>query len=167
MRKALFLDRDGVINRDTNYLYKVEDVEFIDGIFDIAKCFYDKGYIIVVVTNQSGIARGYYDREDFYTISAYMEAEFKKRGATIAKFYFCPHHPDITGACACRKPKSGMFFDAIAEFAIDAQNSVMIGDNESDMIAAENAGIARRYLLGKRRSDAATKVVGTLKEIAC
>jgi len=125
-KPALFLDRDGVINIEKNYLYKIEDFEFIDGIFELSKFFQDKGFLIFVVTNQSGIARGYYSEDDFLKLTAWMEDEFLKKGIKISKTYFCPHHPDITGECECRKPKPGMFLQARDEFNVDLEKSVIV-----------------------------------------
>ncbi|NPA65749.1 MAG: D-glycero-beta-D-manno-heptose 1,7-bisphosphate 7-phosphatase [Epsilonproteobacteria bacterium] len=145
-KPALFLDRDGVINIEKNYLYKKEDFEFIDGIFELCRYFQEKGYMIFVVTNQSGIARGYYSEEDFLTLTKWMEAEFTKQGITINKTYYCPHHPDITGKCKCRKPSPGMLLQAEKEFGIDLKQSVIVGDKKRDIEAGLNAGLERTYL---------------------
>ncbi len=145
-KAALFLDRDGVINVEKNYLYRREDFEFIDGIFDLCRYFQNKGYSIVVVTNQSGICRGYYSEEDFAKLTKWMEGEFAKEGIHIAKTYHCPHHPDFTGSCSCRKPKPGMFLQAKQELGIDMENSVVVGDKQSDLEAAKRAGVKRDYL---------------------
>ena len=145
-KAALFLDRDGVINVEKNYLYRREDFEFIDGIFDLCRYFQNKGYGIVVVTNQSGICRGYYSEEDFAKLTKWMEGEFAKEGIHIAKTYHCPHHPDFTGSCSCRKPKPGMFLQAKQELGIDMENSVVVGDKQSDLEAAKRAGVKRGYL---------------------
>jgi len=146
LKPALFLDRDGVINVEKNYLYKQEDFEFIDGIFDLCRFFQDRGYKIVVVTNQSGICRGYYTREDFEKLTRWMEREFAKEGITIAKTYHCPHHPDFTGSCSCRKPEPGMFLQAQKELSLDLAKSVMVGDKPSDIEAAQRAGVNECYL---------------------
>ena len=153
-KKALFLDRDGVINIEKNYLYKKEDFEFVDGIFELCRYFQDKGYLIFVVTNQSGIARGYYTKEDFLALTEWMEEAFKKQGITITKTYYCPHHPEITGECTCRKPLPGMLLQAAKEFDIDLQNSILVGDKQSDIEAAHNAKIQKAYLFdGKTITD--------------
>jgi len=145
-KPALFLDRDGVINIEKNYLYKIEDFEFIDGIFELCKFFQDKGFLIFVVTNQSGIARGYYSEDDFLKLTAWMEDEFLKHGIKISKTYFCPHHPDITGECECRKPKPGMLLQARDEFNVDLEKSVIVGDKKRDIQAGLNAGLKKTYL---------------------
>ena len=145
-KPALFLDRDGVINIEKNYLYKKEDFEFVDGIFDVCRYFQNKGYEIIVVTNQSGICRGYYSEEEFAKLTEWMEQEFLKEKIVIAKTYYCPHHPDFTGNCSCRKPNPGMFLQAKEELEVDLENSVMIGDKPSDLEAAKRAGLKRGYL---------------------
>jgi D-glycero-D-manno-heptose 1,7-bisphosphate phosphatase len=143
--KALFLDRDGTINTEKNYLFKIEDFVFRDGIFDLVKAFFTKGYLIFVVTNQSGIARGYYTEEEYQSLTAWMIGQFSDKGIIIAKVYHCSHHPDITGACSCRKPEPGMLLKAIDEFGLDASSCIMIGDKELDMEAGRRAGIGQIY----------------------
>lgn len=167
-QKALFLDRDGVINVEKEYLYKREDFEFIDGIFDLCRYYQDRGYSIFVVTNQSGIARKYYTEDDFLKLTEWMLDAFKKQGITITKVYYCPHHPEISGECECRKPKPGMFFDAAKEFDIDLKNSIIIGDKERDIEAGINAGLQESYLFdesGMQKESKATKIVKKLDEI--
>ncbi|MEA2098844.1 MAG: D-glycero-beta-D-manno-heptose 1,7-bisphosphate 7-phosphatase [Campylobacterota bacterium] len=168
MKKALFLDRDGVINVEKDYLYKIEDFEFIDGIFELCKYYEKLGYLIVVVTNQSGIARGYYTENDFNILTSWMMEQFVINGIEIMKVYFCPHHPDITGNCKCRKPKSGMLFEAEKEFNIDLENSILIGDKERDIEAGIGAGLRKTYLLDENEKinySKATKIVSKLKNI--
>ena len=168
MNRALFLDRDGVINVEINYLHKVDDFQFIEGIFKLCKKYQHRGYIIIVVTNQSGIARGYYSDEDFNSLTSWMIKEFAKEGIDIKKVYSCPHHPEISGACSCRKPEPGMFLDAQKEFDIDLKNSILVGDKESDIEAALSAGIKETYLFDENRvhgESKATKIVSKLEEI--
>ncbi len=141
MNRALFLDRDGTINEEKNYVYRIGDFIFRDGIFELVKQYYDAGYAIFVVTNQSGIARGLYTEADFEIVTRWMEGEFRKNGIEITRVYHCPHHPDITGECQCRKPNSGLILQALAEYDINPAQSVLIGDKESDVIAGRNAGI--------------------------
>ena len=141
MQKAIFLDRDGVINIEKNYVFRISDFEFIEGIFDLCRKYQKEGYLIVVITNQAGIARGYYTEADFWELTNWMLSEFAKQGITISKVYFCPHHPDFTGECDCRKPNPGMILQAAKEFGIDLSTSVLIGDKDSDLQAGKNAGI--------------------------
>ena len=168
LKKALFLDRDGVINIEKNYLYKKEDFEFIDGIFELCTYYEKLGYIIIVVTNQSGIARNYYSEDDFNSLSKWMIEEFFKRNVIVNKVYHCPHHPDISGECSCRKPKPGMLYQANKDFNIDLSNSILIGDKERDIEAGLAAGLETTYLFDIDRvidSSKATKIVSHLNEI--
>ena len=168
MNKALFLDRDGVINIEKNYLYKVDEFEFIDGVFELCKHYQDLGYLIIIVTNQSGIARGYYTEDDFSILSSWMIDEFKKHGIEIANVYHCPHHPDISGKCSCRKPEPGMILDAAKKFDIDLEQSILVGDKERDIEAALNAGIKSTYLYTPHeivKQSKATKIIKKFDEI--
>jgi len=168
MKKALFLDRDGVINKEINYLYKKEDFVFIDGIFDLVRHYKDLDYYVIIVTNQSGIARKYYTEKDFNTLTIWMKKEFLKENVEIDAVYFCPHHPDISGACRCRKPNPGMLFSAAEDYDIDLEHSIMVGDKERDIEAGLNAGLSETYLFDAAQtpqSSKASKIVATLEEI--
>ena len=145
--KALFLDRDGVINREINYLFRIEDFIFVDGIFELCKKYQKKNYKIFVITNQAGIAKGYYDTNDFDILTNWMIQKFYSAGITISKVYYCPHHPDVSGSCNCRKPNAGMIEQAEKEFDIDIANSILIGDKISDIEAGRNAGIGLNILI--------------------
>lgn len=145
LKKTIFLDRDGVINVEKDYAYKIEEFEFLPGVFEAVKYFNKLGFIVVVVTNQSGIARGYYTEDDFWKLSKYMLGCFEKNGAKISKIYHCPHGPN--DGCECRKPLAGMFFEAQEELGIDMQNSWMIGDKEGDIKAAITAGVGSTILV--------------------
>ncbi|WP_372811566.1 D-glycero-beta-D-manno-heptose 1,7-bisphosphate 7-phosphatase [Pseudoalteromonas nigrifaciens] len=160
--KALFLDRDGVVNVDHGYVYQSERFEFIEGVFSTCKAFYDAGYKIIIVTNQSGIGRGYYTEADFIALTSWMKAQFSAHQILISDVYFCPHHPknalpEYLKQCACRKPAPGMLLQGISEHNIDPQQSIMVGDKKSDMQAAEQAGIATRILVhsGQQFDDSA------------
>lgn len=150
MHKALFLDRDGVINVDHGYVFEPKEFEFSDGIFELLKIASDQGYKLIVVTNQSGIARGYYTTEDFYKLTDFMTNELAKQGVPISAVYHCPHSPDDN--CNCRKPKSGMFDKAIRDHDIDVRNSIMIGDKPSDIEAANSVGITKTFLVSSTNS---------------
>ena len=139
MKKAVFLDRDGIINIDHSYVYKKENFEFCDGIFETLQHFLALDYLLFVVTNQSGIGRGYYSEEDFEKLNLWMVEEFAKKDIKITKVYHCPHTPSEN--CECRKPKIAMFEKAKKEFDVDMQNSWMIGDKPSDIQAGKNASI--------------------------
>ncbi|MCE3046771.1 D-glycero-alpha-D-manno-heptose-1,7-bisphosphate 7-phosphatase [Helicobacter kayseriensis] len=147
-KRAVFFDRDGVINIDHGYVYDPKDFEFTSGIFELLSFFKSKDYLLIVVTNQSGIARGYYSIEDFLKLMEFMQNTIKEKlGFAFDKIYFCPH---LSG-CKCRKPEIGMFKDACMDFQIDLANSIMIGDKETDMQAAQNAGIGKKYFLTLKR----------------
>jgi len=143
MNKALFLDRDGVINIDKHHVYKISDFDFVEGIFDLCQKYQHLGYLIIVITNQAGIAKGYYTESDFAILTDWMINEFKLRGIKISKVYYCPHHPDFTTPCDCRKPNPGMILAAQKEFDINLAESVLIGDKDSDIEAGRRAGIAK------------------------
>ena len=138
-KKALFLDRDGVINIEKEYLHKPDDFEFIDGVFETLRIAEQMGYLLIVITNQSGIGRGYYTEEDFRHLDQWMRSRFAQEGIRIAEVYYCPHVPDTS--CECRKPLPGMIHAAGREFAIDFERSILIGDKESDITAGKSAGV--------------------------
>jgi D-glycero-D-manno-heptose 1,7-bisphosphate phosphatase len=175
-KRALFLDRDGVINKEKNYVHKVEDFHFIDGVFETCKAFQDADYLIVVITNQSGIGRGYYSEDDYKTLTEWMKGEFKKRGVTIAGDYFCPHHPeeaqgDYKTICSCRKPAPGMILKASEELGIDLARSSLVGDKEIDIEAGLKAGVGRNYLVRSGHdvdyeNTGATMVLNSIKDLA-
>ena len=165
-RPALFLDRDGVVNIEKNYLHKIEDFEFIADIFALCKKYQTLGYLIVVVTNQSGIARGYYSEEDFSLLTRWMVDVFDRENIHISEVYHCPHHPDISGACSCRKPEPGMLLAAAEKYNIDLKNSLLVGDSERDITAAHRAGLKETYLFSPdAKSSEATKIIRALKEL--
>ena len=143
--KVIFLDRDGVINKEIGYLHKIEDFEFIDGVFEACQYFQEIGYKLIVITNQSGIARGYYQEEDFHTLNQWMLTRFDDQNVDILNVFFCPHGPESN--CKCRKPQPGMLLEARDKFDIDMKNSWMIGDKESDVCAANAAGISNTILV--------------------
>lgn len=164
MNKAIFLDRDGVINIDKNYVHKIEDFEFIDGVKEALKYFQNLGYILIIVTNQSGIGRGYYRQEDFEKLTNWMIDELEKDKIFIKKVYFCPHRPDEN--CDCRKPNPKMILDAAKEFNVDLKKSWMIGDKESDIEAGLNAGVKKTILIGEGKTKAKYKVKSLLDTIS-
>jgi D-glycero-D-manno-heptose 1,7-bisphosphate phosphatase len=149
--KAIFLDRDGVINIDVNYAHTPEQITFIEGIFDFCRSARAFGYKLIIITNQAGIGRGYYSEAQFHELMEWMLAEFAEQGAPIDAYYFCPHHPehgvgDYKKACHCRKPQPGMINDALKQWDIDPRQSMLLGDKQSDIDAAINAGLGS-YML--------------------
>jgi|FLOH01.1.fsa_nt_gi D-glycero-D-manno-heptose 1,7-bisphosphate phosphatase len=168
MNKALFLDRDGVVNIDIDYLYKIEDFKFIDGIIPLCRYYQNLGYLIFVVTNQSGIARGRYSEYDFDILTSWMVSQFAKSNIEIKKVYHCPHHPEVSGICNCRKPNPGMILDAAKEYDLDLKKSILIGDKERDIEAGLNAGLIETYLFDESNSvklSKATEIVSKLDDI--
>lgn len=161
-KKALFLDRDGVINEDFGYVYEVKNFIFKDEIFKAVKGFVDSGFIVIIVTNQSGIGRGYYTLEQFNELSEFMLGEFAKNGIEIAKICFCPHAPEED--CECRKPKPKMIIDAANEFKIDLPNSIMIGDKDSDIKAGKSAGVGTNFKLDGVKFKSVADVFEKLKK---
>ena len=137
-QKAVFLDRDGTINVEKNYLYKIEEFEYLNGVKEGLKILQDLGYLLIVITNQSGIARGYYTENDFDKLDRWMVSDLKAAGVTIADSYYCPHHPEsgldaYRKVCNCRKPKLGLFYKAIKKFDIELSASYAIGDKLRDL----------------------------------
>lgn len=151
--KAAFLDRDGVINIDHAYVHKAEEFEFIDGVLEACADLVASGFKLVIVTNQSGIGRGYYTEDDFHHLTEWMKEVFEKAGAPVSAVYFCPHHPEkalpqYRMSCTCRKPEPGMLLKAAADLDIDLKTSIMFGDKPGDMTAGKAAGCCERILLG-------------------
>lgn len=151
--KAVFFDRDGVLNVDKAYLYQVEELEWIDGALAAIAYLTQAGYLVFVVTNQSGIARGYYTITAMEKLHQYMKDIAANSGGKIEKFYYCPHLPTGSVAeyaidCDCRKPKPGLILQALAEYDVDMEKSFLIGDKKRDVEAAEAAGI-KGYLFEK------------------
>jgi D-glycero-D-manno-heptose 1,7-bisphosphate phosphatase len=149
-RRAIFLDRDGVINVDHGYVHSPERTDWMPGIFDLVVEAVAQGVVCVVITNQAGIARGYYDEVEFRRYTEWMHAEFRLRGAPLLATYHCPHHPEAglhAGPCTCRKPAPGMLLAAIRDFEIDPACSLLIGDKAGDIEAASAAGVGASILL--------------------
>jgi len=144
-KKVVFLDRDGVINKEVGYLHKIEDFQFIDGVFDACLNLQSLGFELVVITNQSGIGRGYYSKDEFHTVNDWMLQQFNNQGVNILDVFFCPHGPE--DGCSCRKPKPGMLLTAKEKYDIDMSQSWMIGDKEADVSAANAAGINNTILV--------------------
>lgn len=141
MQKAVFLDRDGVINHNRlYYTYKIEDFEFNTGVFEALQQLASKGYIFIIITNQGGISKGIYSHADVHLLHEFMVREFASKNITISEVYYCPHHSDLEN-CLCRKPGSLNIEKAVARFNIDASKSYFIGDSPKDVLAAEAAGL--------------------------
>lgn len=152
MSKAVFLDRDGTINSDKGhyYIYRTKDFILNPGVIEGLKLLQDNSFLLIVVTNQGGIAKGEYTECDVNILHTYMLNLFAKEGVIINKIYHCPHHESVS-LCNCRKPNSGMFEKAIKEFSLERNLCYMIGDSKRDIIASENAGI-KGYKIEKNSS---------------
>lgn len=149
---AAFIDRDGVINEELDYVHRIEDFRLLPGVIDGLGLLQQAGYRLVVVTNQAGIARGLYGEAEFEALTRHMVAMFAAAGVTIAGVYHCPHHPSAgLGAyrrdCDCRKPKPGMLLAAAADLGLALERSVLVGDKLSDIEAGRAAGVARCVLV--------------------
>lgn len=149
MQKAIFLDRDGVINntKDKYYVYKKDDFYLNKDIFKSLKQYLDNGYLLIVISNQGGISKGIYEKADVENLHLFMLNELKKENIKITEIYYCPHHNKIEN-CICRKPNSLLIEKAIARFNIDINNSYFIGDSERDILSAQKAGI-KGFLIEK------------------
>jgi D-glycero-D-manno-heptose 1,7-bisphosphate phosphatase len=162
LQKALFLDRDGVINVDHGYVYEIEKFEFNEGIFDLLRDFHEKGYLLFIVTNQSGIGRGYYSEEDFQKLTAWMLGELKKEQIDIVCVEYCNHAPEAK--CGCRKPQTGMVDRILLHHEIDLANSWLIGDKQSDIDLAIKSKIQQTIAIGERKIKNATYHFKTIVE---
>lgn len=152
MNKILFLDRDGVINEDFGYVGTIDRVKFVDGIFEVILFYSARNYSVYIVTNQSGIGRGYFSLKAFHTVMDYITSEIKARTSVNVKYAYCPHI--ASDDCNCRKPKAGMFAQIAKQFqAIDLDNSILIGDKASDILAGQRAGIGNLVLFQSSSVD--------------
>ena len=174
MQKAIFLDRDGTINIDKNYLYKISDFEFLPGVLESLKKLSDAGFLLFIITNQSGIARGYYTEGDFAVLNRWFISELNKHGIIITDIYYCPHHPEAKVekyriSCDCRKPKLGMFYKAISQYNIDLNKSFAVGDKERDLEICKKTPVRGILLYSDleksiEKSNNCFKIKGGLKE---
>ncbi len=174
MEKAIFLDRDGVINIDKGYVYKWQDFELCDYAIEGLKGLMNLNYKLIIITNQSGIARGYYSQKEYASFTNKIKAHMEEEGVHLTGVYHCPHHPlgvvkEYSYKCTCRKPEIGMIIQACEEHKIDIGQSILVGDKQSDLQAAIKAGIQRRYLISNNSNveaiDKNAKVVKNLNEL--
>jgi D-glycero-D-manno-heptose 1,7-bisphosphate phosphatase len=168
-RPAAFLDRDGVINAEHGYVHTWEQFEFLPGVVDAMRALHDAGYALVVVTNQSGIARGLYTEAQYQALTRQVQAHLAAQGVPVAGIYHCPHHPDgtvpaLAVACDCRKPHPGMLLQAARELGLSLADSLMVGDKASDAQAARAAGVGRVLLVesGHALSASATRLADSV-----
>lgn len=165
--KAVFFDRDGTLNEDVGYLHKMEDFRWCKGAIDAIRYCNEKGYLVIVITNQSGVARGYFPEEEVRYLHAWMNGELIQMNAHIDSFYYCPHYEGGTVAeyakkCGCRKPATGMIDAACEAFGIDRTKSILVGDKESDMECAKNAHIKGVHYQGGNLLKAVKQGLGVL-----
>lgn len=165
VRRALFLDRDGVINVNHGYVHSPGQTQWIPGIFELCLAAHAAGFLLVVITNQAGIARGHYTEQTFRDYTVWVHEQFEARGAPLAATYYCPHHPTAgLGAamveCVCRKPKPGMILAAAAALELNLAESIMIGDSDSDMLAAAAAGVGKAFRLVHEQSGGRSSGAG-------
>ncbi|HBO37114.1 MAG TPA: D-glycero-beta-D-manno-heptose-1,7-bisphosphate 7-phosphatase [Pasteurellaceae bacterium] len=164
MKKAIFLDRDGTLNIDHGYVHEIDDFQFIDGSIEALKKLKEMDYLLVLVTNQSGIARGYFSEKQFLALTEWMDWSLADRGIDLDGIYYCPHHVDGLGEykqdCDCRKPKSGMLLKAIKELNIDPTQSFMVGDKIEDLQAGIGAKVQYNILVktGKPVTEEGTQL---------
>ena len=151
MNKAIFLDRDGTLNIDYGYVHEIDNFKFIDGAIDALRELKKMGYMLVLVTNQSGIARGYFSEDQFLQLTEWMDWSLAEQDVDLDGIYYCPHHPEGKGEykedCDCRKPKPGMLLQAIKELKIDPTQSIMVGDKVEDLKAGIGAKVKMNVLV--------------------
>ena len=172
---ALFLDRDGVVNREIGYLFRPEQVEFVPGIFDLCRSAQAAGYRLILITNQSGIARELYSEADFHSLMRWINIQFANAGIQIGAYYYCPHHPEhgigrYRKECPDRKPQPGMLLRAAQEHRIDLRRSILLGDRCSDIQAGAAAEVGKLILLAGTESAGCPRiphhvVVSSLAEV--
>ncbi len=157
-KKAIFFDRDGVLNTDDGYVHSMEALHWVDGAREMIAELSQKGWLIFVVTNQSGVARGYYTEDDVKKLHQEMNEEFARYGGQVTEFFYCPHLegaavPAYDVCCDCRKPKPGMILRAMKKYGISTENAVLFGDGKRDIEAAERAGIRGFLFTGGNIKD--------------
>ena len=165
LRKAAFLDRDGVINLDRAYVHKWEEFEFVPGAVDAMRRLKQAGYALVVVTNQSGLARGMYTEEQYQTLTAQMRKALANAGAEVDAVYHCPHHPkgnvpELAVECDCRKPEPGMILRAARELGLSLADSILVGDKPSDIDAARAAGVGCAFIVQSDNEESTDGLAG-------
>jgi len=170
--RALFLDRDGVVNHEVGYLYRPSDVRWVEGIIPLCQAAQSLGYKLVVVTNQAGIARGFYTEQDFDSLMHFMRSELSQHNITLDAVYHCPYHPEGLGEYRRdhedRKPSPGMLLRAARDLSLDLTQSILIGDRCSDIAAANAAGLQQAFLISGTEENLCTgahRAVSSLTEV--
>jgi D-glycero-D-manno-heptose 1,7-bisphosphate phosphatase len=170
LKKAVFVDRDGTLNVEKNYLYRIEDFEFIPGVPEAIRRLRERGFLVIVVTNQSGVGRGYFTLAEVDALHRHIQNELKEAGTCIDGFYVCPHHPtegvgEFRRDCDCRKGAPGLLLEAAAEHHIDLSRSYMVGDKLADVEAGERAGCSPLLVMTGYGSTEVQKLAG--KQVHC
>jgi D-glycero-D-manno-heptose 1,7-bisphosphate phosphatase len=170
-RPALFLDRDGVVNHELGYIYRPDEISWLPGIFSLCRAARARGYALIVITNQSGIGRGFYSESDFHSLMSWMQSEFAAQGAPLDAYYFCPHHPDhglekYRHECSDRKPAPGMLLRAAREHNLNLAQSVLAGDRCSDVAAGNAAHLKKVFLLAGTEPNACPGPHATVTSLA-
>ena len=165
LRKAAFLDRDGVINVDRAYVSRWENFEFVPGVVEAMRALKHAGFALVIVSNQSGIARGYYTEAQYQALTTRMKQVLAEAGAAVDAVYHCPHHPagavaGLAMNCDCRKPAPGMIFRAASELNLSLSDSILVGDKPSDIQAARAAGVGRTYIVHSDNAESGPGLAG-------
>ena len=150
--KVAFLDRDGVINKEVGYLHKITDFEYTKNCIEGLKIIVEKGFAIVIITNQAGIAKGYFTETQYKNLTNWYLQDLKNHSVPILRTVYCPHHEkgvikNYKRKCSCRKPSTGMIDNIVEEFNVDLESSILIGDKQSDIEAGKNAGIGACYFV--------------------
>ncbi len=169
-KKAVFLDRDGTINVEKNYLYRQQDFEYLPGAVEGMKALLSLGFILVIVTNQSGIARGYYSEDDYLELDRWLKEDLKSKGIELAGTYYCPHLPDgaviqYRKECECRKPKTGLFWRAQRELGIDMDKSFAVGDKVRDLSVCKESGVKGILLTDMEAAQEGIRTCETWDEV--
>lgn len=157
---AVFLDRDGTLIEDVNYLSRPDGIRWLPGVLDNLKILQNAGYLLVIITNQSGIGRGYFTEKEYEEVTAVLKAQASSSDVTFSGIYHCPHWPDQDGPCECRKPGKKLFETAVCELDIDCAQSMAIGDRERDVIPAQKCGVSRTFIV-----EANTGIGEMMKEL--
>lgn len=170
--EAIFLDRDGVINYDTGYIGHINRIEFITSTLCALKYFTERGVKIIIVTNQSGIARGYFTHAEYIELMSVMLQKMKEYGIVVNDVFTCPHHPygkikELSFDCQCRKPKPGLIIKGLIKYNLKPKNCILVGDKITDINAGKEAGITKNYLLSSNTNQAKTELlsISTLEDL--
>ena len=148
-QKAVFLDRDGTLIHDAHYLSQASDIQWLPQVFEHLRQLSSWGYLLIVITNQSGIGRGYFSQEDYEKVTTVLKKQAEAEQVVFTAIYHCPHWPEKEGSCSCRKPETGLYEKAIKEHDIDVSQSLAVGDRERDVLPAKKMGVPKNFVVPK------------------